>query len=149
MSQRAFMCAAALLFAAVPTTAASGSRAQEKTSITGSRPSAKTTTKAASEERAFTGWVTDTKCGVKGASAKHADCLKKCLSMGQKYALYDRTTKKLYNLDPQDKVADHGAQFIRVKGTLDGDTIHVASVTEAAPKKAAAKKAPAKTTKQF
>jgi hypothetical protein len=103
---------------------------------------------AAAKEHSWTGWITDTKCGAKGANAAHADCLKKCIAAGEKYALYVPATKKLYKLEPQDKVAEHGAHHVRVKGTVAGDTIHVASISMVAEKKAAKAKPAAKTTKQ-
>lgn len=96
---------------------------------------------AASKTTSRTGWITDSKCGAKGASADHADCLKKCIDAGEKYVLYDPRTKKTYQLDPQSAVAEHGAHHVRVSGTIDGDTIHVESVKMlAAPKKAAPEK---------
>src|SRR5712692_2469415 len=30
----------------------------------------------------FTGWISDSKCGVKGASAEHKDCAAKCVKGG-------------------------------------------------------------------
>ena len=30
----------------------------------------------------FTGWISDSKCGAKGASAEHKDCAAKCVKGG-------------------------------------------------------------------
>jgi len=100
----------------------------------------------AAKEKAYTGWITDTHCGAKGASADHAACLKKCIDSGTaKYALYTSSDKKLYVLDPQEKAAENAAQHVKVMGTVEGDTLHVTSITMAAgkaekPKKAAKSK---------
>lgn len=85
------------------------------------------------KEDSWTGWVTDTHCGAKGQSAKHADCAKKCVEgMGAKYALYTPADKKVYVLDPQDKAAAHAGDHVTVKGTVEGDTIKITSI-EVAP----------------
>jgi hypothetical protein len=83
----------------------------------------------------WTGWVTDDMCGAKGASADHADCTKKCVKEhGAKYALYNPTDKKVYILDPQSKAEGHEGHEVTVKGSLDGDTIHVTSLKMVNPK---------------
>src|SRR5580658_801110 len=48
---------------------------------------------------------------------------------GAKDALYDEADKKVYILEPQDKADGHAGHEVTVKGTLDGDTIHVTSLT--------------------
>jgi hypothetical protein len=94
--------------------------------------------KATSSESSWTGWVTDTQCGAKGTKASHADCAAKCVKeKGAKWALYNTTDKKGYTLDPQDGAAEHAAHHVKVKGTLDGDTIHVTSYKMIGSKKAA------------
>jgi len=84
---------------------------------------------AAVPEGSWTGWVTDTHCGAKGASSKHANCAKKCVEgQGSKYALFNPSDKKVYILDPQDKAASHAGHYVSVKGTAQGDTIKVTSI---------------------
>lgn len=81
------------------------------------------------KQGSWTGWVTDTHCGAKGAAGNHADCAKKCVKeMGGKYALYNPTDKKVYALDPQDKAAAHAGHNVTVKGTVEGDTIKISSI---------------------
>jgi hypothetical protein len=81
------------------------------------------------KEGSWTGWVTDTHCGAKGESAKHADCAKKCVEGHQaKYALYNPADKKVYVLDPQDKAAGHAGHHVKVTGTVEGDTIKVKAI---------------------
>jgi hypothetical protein len=94
------------------------------------------------KDDSWTGWVTDTMCGAKGASAKHADCAKKCVDGGHgKYALYNPADKKVYVLDPQEKMAEHAGQFVKVTGTVEGDTIKVKAIEEVPEPKAADKPA--------
>lgn len=93
------------------------------------------------KDGSWTGWVTDTQCGAKGASAKHADCANKCVKEhGAKYALYTPADKKVYVLDPQDNLAEHAGQFVKVTGTVDGESIKVTSIAAAPEPKAEAAK---------
>ena len=93
------------------------------------------------KDGSWTGWVTDSMCGAKGASAKHADCAKKCVDGGHgKYALYNPADKKVYSLDPQEKLAEHAGHFVKVTGTVEGETIKVKSVEMAPEPKPAAEK---------
>lgn len=78
------------------------------------------------KERTFVGVVTDTHCGLKGHMGPAAECVKKCVDGGAKYALGYRG--KVYVLDPQDMAADHAGARVRVKGTMEGDTIHATSI---------------------
>ncbi len=87
-----------------------------------------TKTQTTAKARTFIGVITDSHCGAKGHMGSAADCVKKCISMGAKYALVYRG--KAYVLDPQDMAADHpGGSRVRVRGTLSGDTITATSIT--------------------
>ena len=96
--------------------------------------------KSSSKARtAWAGWITDSECGAKGANDKHADCAKKCVeTKGAKYVLYDPASKKTYNLDNQTEAAEHSAHHVNVEGSIDGDTIHVTSISMVPAKKSAA-----------
>jgi len=86
--------------------------------------------KNAGKSGTWSGIVTDNMCAAKGAKPDHAMCASKCVKEhGAKYALYSTEDKKLYILDPQDKIADHAGHEVTVAGNLDGDTIHVTSIT--------------------
>ncbi len=134
MVKRLLVCAVAILFVSTLAMAR-----QEAAGNANAKDNPKTTAKAKST--AWHGWVTDTSCGAKGTNADHAACAKKCVDeKGAKYALYDTKDKKLYVLDPQADAAPHAGHHVTVKGTLEGDTIHVTSITmKTAKKKAAAK----------
>ena len=85
--------------------------------------------KGKSEEKSLTGWITDSHCGAKGAKEGHADCATKCVKgQGAKYALVTPEDGKVYVLDPQDKAAEHAGHHVKVKGTVEGDTLKVASI---------------------
>jgi hypothetical protein len=47
---------------------------------------------------------------------------------GAKLVLYDDTIRQVYDLDPQTQAAGHLADTVTVRGALDGNTIHVASL---------------------
>ncbi|HKN61397.1 MAG TPA: DUF5818 domain-containing protein [Candidatus Acidoferrales bacterium] len=80
----------------------------------------------------WSGVVTNDMCGAKDASAAKADCTKTCVKEhGAKYALYNPADKKVYVLDPQDKASGHEGHNVTVTGTMDGNTIHVDSLTMA------------------
>src|ERR1700723_1051051 len=76
------------------------------------------------------GVVTNDMCGAKDASAAKTECTTKCVkSPGAENSLYNDADKKVYILEPQDKADGHAGREVTVKGTLDGDTIHVTSLT--------------------
>lgn len=83
------------------------------------------------DEGSWSGYITDDMCAGK-ANMKNADCVTKCVKdHGAKYVLYSPTDKKAYVLDPQTKAEGHAGHYVTVKGTVDGDTIKVTSVTMA------------------
>ena len=85
---------------------------------------------SAAKSGSWSGVITNDMCGAKDASTAKAECTAKCVkSHGAKYALYDEADKKVYILEPQDKADGHAGHEVTVKGTLDGDTIHVTSLT--------------------
>jgi hypothetical protein len=109
MVKRLTICAIALLFVA-------------GIAFTGQKDTAKS--------GSWSGWITDDMCAAKGAKADHAACAAKCVKEhGAKYALYNTEDKKVYILDPQDKAAEHAGHEVTVAGTVDGNTIHVTSIT--------------------
>jgi len=88
-------------------------------------------------EGSWTGWVTDTGCGAKGAKAEHADCAHKCVKeKGAKYALYTEADKQVWVLSNQEEAGKMAGKEVTVKGKADKEkmTIEVASM-EPAPAK--------------
>lgn len=54
----------------------------------------------------MTGWISDSKCGAKGASADHKDCAMKCVKSGAKYVFVDSATKKVDRISNQSAVTE-------------------------------------------
>ncbi len=90
---------------------------------------------AAGKAQSFTGQVSDAMCGAHHMmSGPEADCTRACVGKGSKYALV--VGDKVYILDSSDKAAlasldKLAGSTAKVSGTLDGDTIQVASVAAA------------------
>jgi hypothetical protein len=87
----------------------------------------------AADMGSWSGWITDTDCGAKGASASHAACAAKCVKdKGAKYALYNPSDKSTWVLSDQDGAAKMAGKMVTVKGTADAakKTITVASMEE-------------------
>ena len=80
----------------------------------------------------WTGYISDSKCGVKGANDKAGECTTKCVKEGAKYVFVNDADKKVYAIDAQDKVAAHAGHHVTVKGAVDGDTLKLTSIDMAA-----------------
>jgi hypothetical protein len=77
----------------------------------------------------WTGYISDSMCGAKGANEKHADCAAKCVKEhGAKYVFVNDADKKVYAIDAQDKVAAHAGHHVSVKGSVDGDNLKLTSI---------------------
>lgn len=82
-------------------------------------------------EASWTGWITDSGCGAKGAGAEHADCAKKCAEGGAKLVLYVKETQKLYHLSDQAAAMANLGHAVVVTGSLEGDAIKVTKIAKA------------------
>ncbi len=80
----------------------------------------------------WTGYISDSNCGAKGANDKAGECTTRCVKGGAKYVFVNDADKKVYVVDAQDKVAAHAGHHVTVKGTVDGDTLKLQSI-EMAP----------------
>jgi len=85
---------------------------------------------AAAKSAAINGWVTDAKCGVKGTSAAHEACAKKCIAAGEKVAFVPDGTQDVLIVDNPDALKGHEGHHVTVTGSENKDkkTIHVDSV---------------------
>jgi hypothetical protein len=87
---------------------------------------------AGDKPQSFTGKVSDAMCGkAHMMSGPEADCTHACVGKGSKYALV--VGDKVYTLDSSDKATLAKLEKLaggnaKVSGTLNGDTIEVASV---------------------
>jgi hypothetical protein len=77
----------------------------------------------------FTGVVSDAMCSkdpAKASAADHAACANKCIKGGEKAVLI--VGDKVYNIANQPKVVAYAGKTVTIEGTLDNDTITVASI---------------------
>jgi len=74
------------------------------------------------------GWVSDSKCGVKGANAGAAECTKKCIKEGASMVVVTDGDQKILTVDNPDALKGHEGHHIAATGHVDGDKIHVDSV---------------------
>jgi hypothetical protein len=86
-------------------------------------------------EGTWTGYISDSQCGAKGAHEGARDCTIKCVKGGAKYVFVNDADKKVYIVDAQDKVAEHAGHHVTVKGTVEGDTLKLQSIEMAASSK--------------
>ncbi|SRR5579864_1253213 len=74
------------------------------------------------------GWVSDSKCGAKGASESHAACAKKCEAAGEKLVIVTDSDKKVVAVENQDALKGHEGHHVAVTGTMGKDSMKVESV---------------------
>jgi hypothetical protein len=82
----------------------------------------------------WTGWISDSGCGAKGATEKHKDCTLKCVSgKGAKYVLVNSETKAVVPIHNQDAITEANVGMeVTVTGSLmDDKSIHVDSIEPA------------------
>lgn len=75
----------------------------------------------------FKGFVEDQMCAGKPEMKNDAECAQKCIKGGSPAVLVTEDGK-IYKIADQAKIVPHAGQHVTVKGTLNGDTITVASV---------------------
>jgi hypothetical protein len=73
------------------------------------------------------GWVSDDKCGAKGANAGAEACTKKCVGAGAKVVIVTDKDQKVLAVDNPDALKDHLGHHVAVTGSVKGDSIHVDS----------------------
>jgi hypothetical protein len=76
------------------------------------------------------GWISDDKCGAKGASAKAEACTKKCIDAGAKAVLVNDKDSSVWAIDNPDAVKGHEGHHVTVTGTVDATkkSIHITDV---------------------
>ena len=85
-------------------------------------------------DASLTGYITDSKCGVKGAHEGASECAVECVKEGAKFVFVNDADKKVYAIADQDKVAAHAGHHVAVKGSVEGDTLTVSSIDMAPAK---------------
>lgn len=78
----------------------------------------------------FIGDISDSMCGLQHPLADKKRCTLGCVKGfdGTTFVLADQEHKKVYNLSNQKKAKAFAGEKVEVRGTLDGDTIHVISI---------------------
>jgi hypothetical protein len=82
----------------------------------------------------WTGWVSDSHCGAKGAKAEHKDCAMKCVKeKGASWVFVDAKTKKVVPIHNQDAVTEANlSQEVKVTGhKMEDGSLHVDSISNA------------------
>jgi hypothetical protein len=82
----------------------------------------------------WTGYITDSKCGVKGVHEGAEECTAKCMKAGAKLVFVNDADKKVYAIADQDKASAHAGHHVAVKGSVEGDTLTIASIDMAPAK---------------
>jgi len=85
----------------------------------------------AADANTYVGWVTDAKCGVKGAHAGAEACAKKCLEAGEEPVLVTDSDKTVLKVHNGDKLRPFAGKHVSVTGSVQENMLHVDSVTEA------------------
>ena len=82
----------------------------------------------AADSTTVKGYVSDSKCGPKGANAKAAECTKKCIKEGAKMVVVTDGDQKVLTVDNPDVLTGHEGHHVAVTGSVTGDSVHVESV---------------------
>jgi len=82
----------------------------------------------AGDAQTVNGWITDSKCGVKGAQAGGEECTKKCIAAGAKAVVVTDGDQKVLEVENPDAIKGHEGHHVAVTGHVDGDKIHVDSL---------------------
>jgi hypothetical protein len=127
-AKRLLLCLAAL-FSILPLAAA------------GQNNSGNSSSNSATNSGVWSGTLVSSSCNADEAFNESSECTKDV--PGAKLTLYDDTNRVMYGLEPQESVAAHLGDSVTVRGTLDGDTIRVASIEPMSIGLAVGQKAPA------
>jgi putative cell wall-binding protein len=82
----------------------------------------------AADTQTVNGWISDSKCGVKGANAGAEACTKKCIAAGASPVVVTDKDQKVLTVENPDSLKEHYGHHVAVTGHIDGDKIHVESV---------------------
>ena len=84
---------------------------------------------AAPKGESLTGWISDSKCGAKGANADHAACAKKCVEAGEKPVFVSDKDQKIVPIDNPDAVSGQVGQHVQVSGKMTtAGSLHIDKV---------------------
>ena len=89
----------------------------------------------------WSGILVSSACNADEAFNESPECARNV--PGAKLALYDDTNRVMYSLEPQGRVSGKLGDAVTIRGTLDGDTIQLASIELMSIGLAVGQKAPA------
>ena len=89
----------------------------------------------------WSGVLVSSSCNADEAFAESPECTKNV--PGAKLSLYDDTNRVMYGIEPQASASAHLGDAVTVRGTLDDDTIRIASIELMSIGLAVGQKAPA------
>jgi hypothetical protein len=95
----------------------------------------------ATQPGSWSGVLVSSACNADEAFNESPECARNV--PGAKLALYDDTSRVMYSLEPQGKVSGKLGDAVTIRGTLDGDTIQLASIELMSIGLAVGQKAPA------
>ncbi len=85
---------------------------------------------AAAKDQSWNGWISDSKCGAKGANNSHEACAKKCIGAGEKPVFVSDKDQKVIAVDNPDALQEHVGHHVKVTGSMESNgTMHVDKVT--------------------
>jgi len=82
----------------------------------------------AGDAQTVNGYITDAKCGVKGAHAGMEGCAKKCIGAGSPAVVVTDSDQKVLTIENPDAIKGHEGHHVAVTGRITGDKIHVDSL---------------------
>jgi hypothetical protein len=82
----------------------------------------------AADTQTVNGWISDSKCGAKGANVAGEACTKKCIAAGASPVVVTDKDQKVLEVENPDALKDHYGHHVAVTGHMTGDKIHVDSV---------------------
>ena len=85
------------------------------------------TTSFAGDATTVNGWVSDSKCGAKGAHQGAAECTKKCIQEGAAMVVVTDSDQKVLTVENPDALKGHEGHHVAVTGHVEGEKIHVES----------------------
>lgn len=81
------------------------------------------------KDKSWDGWISDSKCGAKGANASHEACAKKCIAAGEKPVFVSDKDQKVIAVDNPDALQEHIGHHVQVTGDMTSSgSLHVDKV---------------------
>lgn len=74
------------------------------------------------------GYLSDSKCGAKGANPNAAECTKKCIEEGATMVVVTDGDQRVLTVENPDALTGYEGHHLAVTGHVNGDSVHVESV---------------------